>query len=71
MKFAKKSGKTLVMPEMAREWLTHNTHNRPVSRQTVEQYARDMKAGRWYYTNQGIGFDVNGVMTDGQHRLLA
>ncbi len=36
MKFAKKSGKTLVMPEMAREWLAHNTHNRSVSRQTVE-----------------------------------
>ena len=71
MKFAKKSGKTLVTPEMAREWLTHNTHNRPVSRQYVEKYARDMRAGRWHYTNQGIGFDVNGVMTDGQHRLLA
>jgi hypothetical protein len=72
MKFEKmKSGKTLVTPEMAKEWLTHNTHNRVVSRAIVEKYARDMKAGRWYYTNQGIGFDVNGVMTDGQHRLLA
>ena len=66
-----KSGKMLVTPEMAKEWLTHNTHNRPVSRTTVEKYARDMKAGKWFYTNQGIGFDVDGTLTDGQHRLLA
>jgi len=66
-----KSGKMLVTPAMAKEWLTHNIHNRGVSLAQVEKYARDMKAGAWYYTNQGIGFDVNGTLTDGQHRLLA
>ncbi len=58
-----KLGKMLVTPEMAKEWLMHNTHNRPVSRTTVEKYARDMKAGKWFYTNQGIGFDTTGTLT--------
>lgn len=62
----------LVTPEMAREWLDKNTpRNRPVSKSTVNAYARLMKAGGWNLTHQGIAFDDNGELIDGQHRLHA
>ena len=52
-------------------WLEGNTHNRPLSQQHVERLARDMAAGRWQLTHQGIAFDSSGLLIDGQHRLWA
>lgn len=61
-----------VTPEMAREWLTHNmAGNRPVLKGTVHSYARQMRNGTWNLTHQGIAFDENGELIDGQHRLAA
>jgi len=68
---AERSEKMLITPQMAQLWLEKNTHNRKISAQAIEKYARDMKAGAWKITNQGIGFDSGGNLTDGQHRLLA
>lgn len=62
---------TDVTPAMAIQWLEANTHNRPVRPSFVELYAGDMKDGNWRLTHQGIGFDWNEVLVDGQHRLLA
>lgn len=62
----------LVNPEMALEWLTsHNNDNRRVRKATVARYATAMRRDEWVLTNQGIGFDVNGRLVDGQHRLRA
>ncbi len=61
----------LVTPEMAAEWLTRNSSNRPMRRNTVEHYARQMVAGEWQLTHQGICFDAHGSLVDGQHRLTA
>ena len=62
----------LVTPTMATNWLDNaNSRNRPISQATVERYARDMRAGRWRLTHEGIAFDPNGVLLDGQHRLWA
>jgi hypothetical protein len=59
-------------PIQAREWLdNHNTRNRPLNPNTVEMYARVIKDGRWKVTHQGIAFDTNGALIDGQHRLAA
>src|SRR5689334_16298317 len=63
----------------ARSWLEHNlpyqrgTHgtNRPISQRKVNQYAADMLADNWRLTHQGIGFSNDGLLKDGQHRLLA
>jgi len=67
-----RSIEVLVTPPMAKYWIEHyNTHNRNVSWSTVDKYARDMKDGKWELTNQGIGFDCNNVLVDGQQRLLA
>lgn len=60
-----------VSPELAFRWLEGNTHNRPLSQALVDCFARDMKAGRWRLTNQGITFDTAGLLIDGQHRLCA
>jgi len=61
-----------VTPSMAEKWLReNNTHNRPLFEKTIENYAREMKAGAWTITNQGIGFADDGVLLDGQQRLSA
>jgi hypothetical protein len=60
-----------VTPESAFRWLEGNTHNRPINQAHVDSLARDMKAGRWQLTHQGIAFDTTGLLIDGQHRLCA
>ena len=60
-----------ITPSMAFGWLEGNTHNRPLRQVHVQRLARDMKAGRWRLTHQGIAFDTTGLLIDGQHRLCA
>lgn len=61
----------MVTPDMARRWLASNTHNRKVRQQTVARYRTDMEAGLWAMAADPIRFDRNGVLLDGQHRLIA
>ena len=44
---------------------------RRVSEQLIDSYARAMRAGQWGTTHQGIAIDSNGLLVDGQHRLMA
>jgi hypothetical protein len=61
-----------VTPALAAKWLGEcNTHNRKLVDQHVDRLARDMKAGRWRLTHQGIAFSAQRVLLDGQHRLWA
>lgn len=60
-----------VGPDVATGWLEGNTHNRPLKQTLVDRFVRDMQAGRWQLTHQGIAFDADGVLIDGQHRLWA
>jgi hypothetical protein len=60
-----------VTASTAKKWLATNTHNRNVSQTRVDTYATDMLADKWHLTHQGIAFDQNDVLMDGQHRLLA
>jgi len=61
-----------ITPEMAREWLTHlNGNNRPPIKSYISYLAQEMKAGNWRLTHQGIAFDSQGNLVDGQHRLYA
>ncbi len=60
-----------VTPEMATQWLEHNSNNRPVVDAHVDYLAGEMKAGRWKLTHQGIAFSPKRVLLDGQHRLWA
>ncbi|MDH6228174.1 hypothetical protein [Streptomyces sp. MJP52] len=60
-----------VTPQLASEWLARNTNNRPLSKNTVHQLAAQIQRGEWQLTHQGIAFDEDGVLIDGQHRLAA
>jgi hypothetical protein len=60
-----------VTPKKAEQWLEANTTNRPISKSVVRGFAEAMKRGEWVVTHQGIAFDVDGVLIDGQHRLAA
>lgn len=60
-----------VTPAVAKRWLSRNVRNRPIRKSLVESYARDMKSGAWQITGEAIKFDINGALSDGQHRLTA
>ncbi len=60
-----------VTPELARAWLARGNFNRPANQNTVARYVRQIKAGLWQRTHQGLAFTQVGVLIDGQHRLQA
>lgn len=60
-----------VTPELAREWLGFNTHNRNIRMRTVLAYAADMTSGDWQWNGDSIKFAADGTLLDGQHRLAA
>ena len=61
-----------VTPAQAREWMVkHNRGNRKMRESTVSSYARDMRNGDWILNHQGLAFNEEGVLVDGQHRLAA
>lgn len=62
----------LITPVTARAILDHkNPHNRPISRALVQRKLDDLLAGRYVMNPQGISFDPDGNLLDGQHILLA
>jgi hypothetical protein len=60
-----------VTPELAVEWLGKNTHNRPLSRSSVTALAQAIERGEWQISHQGLAFNQDGDLIDGQHRLAA
>ncbi len=61
----------MVDPGLAAHWLQNNFVNRPMAEDTVTAYARDMHNGVWVATHQGIAFNDQDHLIDGQHRLAA
>lgn len=60
-----------ITPDIAKKWLEGHENVREVSWHRVEAFANDMRDGRWQLTHQGICFNANGDLIDGQHRLHA
>ena len=60
-----------VTPRLARQWLDVNFNNRPFSRAYVEELPRALRSGQFRTTHQGLAFDTQGRLRDGQHRLTA
>lgn len=60
-----------ITPQIAEEWLKHNTRNRKISDRLVLTYAETMLEGEWRLNGEPIIFDRNGKLQSGQHRLLA
>ncbi len=54
---------------IAESWLSANRRNRKFMPSLSLRYARDMKAGFWQTTHEGVAFDEDGNLVDGQHRL--
>lgn len=61
----------VITPDEARILLEKNIRNRSISKSLVKKYSKMMRDEEWYETHQSIAFDENGVLVDGQHRLLA
>lgn len=60
-----------ITPAIARDLLGKNTRNRNVRNSHVETLRASFERGEYRVTHQGIAFDENGEMIDGQHRLIA
>ena len=60
-----------ITPELATQYLSRNVRNRSIRKQEVDAYAREIKRGNFVLTHQGIAFDDDGHLIDGQHRLMA
>lgn len=60
-----------ISPQMAEEYLAHNTRNRKIVAAHVDAIARDIRAGNWMMNAQPICFSRSGRLLNGQHRLSA
>jgi hypothetical protein len=58
-------------PQMCRDLLNRNINNRKLNRHKVEEYKRDIMAGKWEVNGETIGIDYKGNLVNGQHRLTA
>jgi len=63
----------LITPDLAEKYLkkVNPKKQRKLVISRAEAYAREMQAGHWYPTHQGIAFDTQGNLIDGQTRLKA
>lgn len=57
--------------EEAKALLENNTGNRRISQTTINQYCKNMLAGRWKATGDTIKVAPSGRLLDGQQRLMA
>ena len=70
----KRSASSIIMnitPELAQEMLITSVGNRKLRSMHLKDLTNAILRGEWRITNQGIGFDVNGNLRDGHHRLNA
>lgn len=66
------TAKINLSPKQARYLLNHcNKANRRINSQHVETLKRDMENGNWYNDIDYIGFNKEGRLINGQHRLKA
>lgn len=63
----------LITPEMAKNILKRNyKKNRKLNKTRIAKYARDMEKGQWNSSPlEPIGFDEEGRLIQGQHRMMA
>lgn len=61
-----------ITPALARTWLEkYNASNRTMRPSHVETLRQAFARGEYTLTHQGIAFDIEGQLLDGQHRLAA
>lgn len=61
-----------ISPERAMQMLEKNEINRKISKGSVQCYANDISHKHWVeQSSHAIAFDDDGILRDGQHRLMA
>lgn len=60
-----------ITPAMAKKMLDQNVCNRQVRTRWVDQLCKIILDGCWHVTHQGVAFDTQNRLIDGQHRLMA
>ena len=60
-----------ITPEIANQLLEFNVNNIPPQPNKIQQYAIAMEKGNWKLNGDSIRFSNDGVLLDGQNRLLA
>ena len=60
-----------ITPAQAKKWLEKAGQNRKLRQSRVDLYAQMIARNDWFVTNQGIAFDEDEKLLDGQHRLNA
>lgn len=64
-----------VTPEIAEDMMARNTdysyRNRPIASNTIKRYEKALLENRWRLTGEPIIFSEDGVLLNGQHRLIA
>ena len=60
-----------ITPAIAKKYLACNVKNRPVRQNHLKALINEMRQGIYLETHQGIAFNTNGELIDGQHRLMA
>jgi len=63
--------RVFVDPALADYMLKHGRPNRKLIRAAIDQFSREMKAGRWKLDGATLRVDRNGRTLDGYHRLTA
>jgi len=61
----------VVTPELAKKWLSTNDRNRMPTKRELKKVEYDLIHGEFHLTHQAIAIDPNGILFDGQHRLMA
>ena len=63
----------IITPAKAAQYLesVDTSKQRPLKQKKIDDYAIAMSHGHWVVTHQGIAFDDEGSLCDGQHRLHA
>ena len=59
----------MVTPEMANKMLSENPNNRNIRQSGIDKTVNAILTKKWRCTHQGIAFDKDGKLIDGQHRL--
>lgn len=60
-----------ITPSKAEAYLKKNESNRPLKDSLVRRLMHALRGGHWRETHQGIAFNGDGRLLDGQHRLTA
>jgi hypothetical protein len=58
-------------PSKAAQYLKRNIDNRPIRRTVVENLKAAWQRGEYILSHQGVAFDTQNNLVDGQHRLTA